>query len=62
MTAARFSRLRLFRFVALVTCIMSMLVSTNTARAEPGTQSELTAITGAGAGRVLVSPTAAGQV
>ena len=58
MKAAWFSRLRLFRLIALLTCGLSLLVSTSITQAKAGTQSELTAITGAGMGRVNVSPTA----
>lgn len=61
MNTIPFAWWRLFRLITLLTWIMNMLVSTSAARAEAGTQSELTAITGTGAGRVVVSPTAAGR-
>ena len=61
MTAAWFSPLRLFRLIAALTCAMSLLVSTSITQAEPGTQSDLTAISGVGLGRVNISPTSQDQ-
>ena len=61
MKAARFSRLRLFRLIALLTLATSMLVNRGITQAEEGTQSELTAINGIGLGRVNISPTSADQ-
>ncbi len=61
MKAARFSRLRLFHLIALLTLATSILVNRGITQAEDGTQSELTAINGIGLGRVNISPTSADQ-
>ena len=61
MKTTRFSWLWHFRLIALLTCAMSLMVNTSITQAETGTQSGLTAITGAGLGRVNISPTSADQ-
>ena len=61
MKAARFSRLRLCRLIALLTLATSMPVTRGITQAEEGTQSALTAIKGIGLGRVNISPTSADQ-
>lgn len=50
------------RIVLVLTCALSIAgVGSQTATAQPGTQSDLVALTGQGAGRVLIAPTRADQ-
>ena len=58
MNLTRLSMSRVLGFTTVLICAISLLVAANAALAEPGAQSELTAIAGEGSGRVIVSPTA----
>ncbi len=61
MRTTRFSLSHLFRFIALSIYALSLLLSTNVALAEEGTQGALTPVAGTGLGWVSISPTAENQ-
>ena len=61
MNKLQFSRLSVIHLIALLAAAGGILLGALAAQAAQGTQSELTAVAGRGAGQVIVSSTAAGQ-